>query len=210
MDQLKDEQLNLGNTFQSVIWGDLDPLQVPWVKLGVKILKANLMKPERTIELTAEVEPDFLHPEADKGKTFARKTLGLQDVTSNDLMGVIVQHLLEMAAHVAPSLYEIDPRIGMPIQLPMDMPNFVLSKTSFPKSPIFDPPRNNLAKEAELFAARRWTPICAVCGNNRKFEKLEDSDFYWGGGNVKWIHGMCAPWIEPVTVQPFRRDYGCD
>ncbi len=201
---------HLGETLVPTLWGDLDQFQIPWVKLVVTVQKFNLMKPETTISIKAEIEPDFIHPEVGGSKISARKTVSFEGVAGTDFQDLFFSHVLEMMSHIAPRMYEMDPRIGMPLVLPNDMPTFVLSKSKFPGCLIFDPPRDNLSKEAELFAAKRWTPICALCGNNRRFERLEDCDFYWGGGNIKWVHGVCAPWIEPITVQPFRRDYGSD
>ncbi len=200
----------LEEVLTSTIWGDLDQFQVPWIKLTVRVQKFSLMKPDMTISITAEVEPDFLHPAADKGKISARKTVSFETVVVADFQDLFLRHVLDLMSNIAPRMYEVDPRIGMTLVLPNDMPTFVLSKSKFPRCLIFDPPRDNLSKEAELFVAKRWTPICALCGNNRRFERLEDCDFYWGGGNIKWVHGVCAPWIEPITGQPFRRDYGTD
>jgi hypothetical protein len=113
----------------------------------------------------------------------------------------ILRHFESIAQKLAPSLFEIDPRIGKTILFPFD------------RCPLFDPGENSRtpffghsffqkifgwAKENHLPVSSYPGEIpitpCPFCGRG----VIGDSsprDIYWGGGNIGWIHGECGPWL---------------
>lgn len=211
MAELKANVDNVQRLLEDAIWGDLDRYSIPWIKTKVTLIKPNLMKNDVTLEISVTIEPDVMHPEEAKSNVRkVRRALSNLEEAMNTT-DRILETILNMAEILAPKLYEVDPRIGLPLTGSdcLDL-SFTRSKNIFPTSPLFDPPRKNLRQERILFDQKRWTPICPFCNNEREMILRGDGDFYWGGGNINWVHSVCAPWIQHISTQPFKGNYGSD
>lgn len=185
----------------------------PWIKSKVSVKKPNFMKGDCTLEISVEIEPNALHPEVAKSnvRRVRRAFNETEMVVTTNKVDLFLSLFLGMASILSQHLFEVDPRIGLPLSGKRKVsPPFIRGVETFPMSPLFDPPRKNLKTERNLYDQGRWTPICPFCGNNKEILLPEEGVFYWGGGNIHWVHSMCAPWIQPTETLPFKGNYGSD
>lgn len=118
---------------------------------------------------------------------------------------VLWQAFVSMARKMSFQLFEVDPRIGLPLTSNSMVP--------FPSSPLFDPPyitapyprylvpvydRDERLSTEEAQTARHLKH-CPFC-------RTAIYPFYgarkpgvWCGGNVGFAHEECAPWVTPIT-----------
>ena len=88
--------------------------------------------------------------------------------------------LLAVLPSLSPYLYEKDPRIGLRGE------KWIGKK--FPRCPLFDPP----GYDPGAFFALGGT--CPLCSKTVSPESLGGAR--WGGGNLRWVHTLCAPWLR--------------
>jgi hypothetical protein len=175
----------------SIVLGDLDP---EYVK-------------DRGVDLTLDYTYDSFTENAvlaiavevpSRKKSFRSKEV----VSSRDMreQNVDWEHLLWRALHslarkMSMTLLEYDPRIGLPLN------------DEFPNSPLFDPPGVNLPYEKylnpgrshnlELLELHKSLTTCPFC--ELRIAPYGDStqEGVWGGGNIRFAHKECVPWVEP-------------
>jgi len=119
--------------------------------------------------------------------------------SKDDSAREIAQVIENLAYQISPYLYEVDPRIGRDI-----------GENPFPESPLFDPTleiRRPAHNASVYWKARAEDPSpgpdayeaqdsdrCAFCSESVIWAPSPE-EILWGGGNLGWVHQICAPWI---------------
>lgn len=113
----------------------------------------------------------------------------------------ILESLVSMACNIAPSLFEVDPRIGRGLD------------ESFPRSPLLDPPGDlhlklpllakKMKSEPQHLPEARSRFFCPLCSRplfphdaHDFLKEMKEVSVIWGGGNLGWVHACCAPWVS--------------
>jgi len=130
-----------------------------------------------------------------------RESIPARAFTGHDPFRLVIQTYGNLARKMSRSLFEIDPRIGLPLTV------------LFPDCPLFDPPyieqpyKNYLSKTGSLSVkeqdVRRILRTCPFCQGIMFCVGLPNSGStveggVWCGGNVGFAHPSCAPWVTPV------------
>lgn len=160
-----------------------------------------------TLRMDVTIDPTLLPPNRTwKGKlAFASMTpfseKSFNTASQTEVEEQILRAFIGLASKLAPSLFELDPRIGMHLGM------------AFPSSPLFDPPdrarhpavvpriykkihdwatTNQLAMSA--YPGSIQAPPCPFCGKG-VIGDAEPEEILWAGGNLGWIHGKCGSWM---------------
>lgn len=160
-----------------------------------------------TLRMDVRIDPSLLPRNRKwKGKlnfasmtTFSEKSFNT--ATQADVEERILHSFVGLSSKLAPSLFELDPRIGWLLPKPI------------PSSPLFDPPERErhptvvpriYKKILEWSTTNRLSvsaypgqinaPPCPFCGKG-VIGDAETEAVLWGGGNLGWIHDRCGSWI---------------
>lgn len=157
---------------EKIVLGDLDSGMVP----GIQVTLSTAQAKNRDLVLSLEVDL-----KTEKHKARVLKTW--EQSLKLDSEFVLKEAFNELAVKIAPKMYELDPRIGMSILL----------GGGFPVSPLFDRVNFNPAIHAERYLSKNTyhNSECPFC------QLLTDDTSIWGGGNLGWVHKVCAPWAPP-------------
>jgi len=179
---------------RGVVLGDLEPADILPLRVDV-------------VALPVPLSTDYLFGlsviKADGGTVKIKERMAVKVLTESnqDPDTVIWQTYHTMARKLSYQLFEVDPRIGLPLTSNSMVP--------FPNSPLFDPPYITatyakylcLTKDTRLSPEEVQVSIsltrCPFCetpiypfGGSRK-------PGVWCGGNVGFAHEDCAPWVLP-------------
>lgn len=179
---------------QSVVLGDLEPADIQ-LKVDV-VFEAKPFTTDYLLGITV-TKPDG-------SDVRVKELIPARDLhASRDKKVLVWSALHKMARKLSFQLFEVDPRIGLPLTT-----NTVVR---FPSSPLFDPPyiqapfprylcevydRDERLKpeEAEVSRQLKTCPFCETAiypfNGSRK-------PGVWCGGNVGFAHEACAPWVTP-------------
>lgn len=115
----------------------------------------------------------------------------------------VVQTFVSAASQLAPSLFELDPRIGVTLKGKI-LPCPLFDPTEPNRNPATLPlkirralawaQKNQLSPSA--FPGKLWAADCVFCANSVT-QGCDPGSVVWGGGNIGWIHVACGSWITP-------------
>ncbi len=183
---------------RGVVLGDLDPADIP---LKVDVLWQHL-------PFASDVVLGLTVTKTDGGTVRAKEALPMKLLTASNLdpNEVVWQTYHRIARKMSFQLFEVDPRIGLPLTSN--------SMVRFPNSPLFDPPYIDStyvrylcstqdvrlsAVELQVSGSLKRCPFCESAiypfGGSRK-------PGVWCGGNVGFAHEECAPWVTARPLVP--------
>jgi len=205
---------NSDGLIEEIVLGDLTFRAIPWVEVTYSFEREGITN-NHSLTLRVRIRPEFLPP----GLTWKKEPLWVAkeiinghkfaSPSMNDSEEVVFQSFKKLAEKLAPSFYEIDPRIGLSF-----------AGETFPNSPLFDPPLNirrpstgfHHYRKTVDWAEKHRLPLtsapasaptvdnCALCQES-VIQSPDPETIVWGGGNVGWVHLECAPWIEDRKTQ---------
>lgn len=198
----------------------MDPKSVPWIECFFLLEREGITN-NLLLGLEIKVKPAYLP----QNFTWKKNVLWnyRQKIQGEKFLGLkvdenfVLKTLKEMAQKCAPSLYEIDPRIGM---FHIDGPKPI------PECPLFDSIKPiERASTAYQVYQREWSnsssgmrqPVlhkvafpCVFCSisvldtnPSSLFRVATENRVVWGGGNIGWVHRQCAPWIPKSRNLPY-------
>ena len=179
-----------------VVLGDLEPADI----LPLKVEMLWEAKP-----FTSDIVMGLTVTKKDGSTVKLKELLSLKLLTGSNMDPdtVIWRSYHAMARKMSFQLFEVDPRIGLPLD--------ENSAKQFPTSPLFDPPyikapysrylsdvqergETLSGEEAEAEHHLKRCPFCEGAiypyGGSRRLG-------VWCGGNVGFAHEECAPWVKP-------------
>jgi hypothetical protein len=154
------------------LWGDVDPLAHPHIQISIQKFGTNPFGSEVHFTLSISIEARLPHP------ALVRRAAQNVPRTRTEEDAYLL-----LAFKLAPTLYDRDPRIGMPA-----------TTNPFPRCPLFDRNDYDVVRGAASIVEGRGLS-CSRCG--RKPFTPEDS-MLWGGGNLGWTHTTCAQGLISV------------
>jgi len=178
----------------SIILGDVNPDGLKELGVGV-LLQYQYDTFTEGVVLGIQVTVDRAR------KNFnAREVIHRMDLTQTNMdpEQLIWRTYHELARKMSRTLFEYDPRIGLPLN------------DRFPDCPLFDPPYINLPYQNylggksklqgnkvfdETFTTLTTCPFC-----QGRLSRDPTTGIYlgvWCGGNVGFAHDSCAPWVTP-------------
>lgn len=125
----------------------------------------------------------------------------------SDPTPLILQAYERMARQLAPSLFELDPRIGEsfaddppPEECPLFDPISPLARFPYPHKIYRDISEwcleyGKARKDYHLIPSVSSFPPCVFCSESVILHEYPD-EIVWGGGNIGCVHQICAPWIN--------------
>jgi hypothetical protein len=175
----------------SIVLGDLNAPDYP--DLSVTVLReTHPFKDEMVLGLSVSLGPVQNHA--------IREVLHLKRVPPEDLERTVWQTYYNVARKMAFKLFEIDPRIGLPLS------------ENFPNCPLFDPPylaapyRNYLKerggdavwkRKPETIEVKKTLTTCPRCDEPIHPYEGSRKPGVWCGGNLGFAHEECVPWVAP-------------
>jgi hypothetical protein len=180
---------------EALVFGDLDPRECP-----LKVAFLWDAKP-----FSSDMMVGIKVTKTDGGELKVKDVVPLKLLldNSNGSQEAIWDIYLALARKLSFQLFELDPRIGLPLTTNSMVP--------FPNSPLFDPPyitttyvrylcdaydRDERLKPEEAQVSRQLKQ-CPFCERSiRPFGKSREPGV-WCGGNVGFAHEECAPWVTP-------------
>lgn len=179
-----------------IVFGDLNAEDYPW-------LEVTTSPEDIPFSPHIKIHLDVTDKRPNGQRYTATETISTFHINKSEpeRLEFLMRVIERMARTLSVRLFEIDPRIGLPLY------------PDFPSCPLFDPPyvtepykdifhnpnpnSNHPAKQALL--------RCAFCQRQLFFVSTyrnEHRPAVWCGGNVGFAHNECAPWVQLLPIPP--------